>query len=152
MSSYSVSLPSTPTHICLSSRDDALVALLYDGTTQVWDLNTCLPENGRKLKVVAEPTLRWSTKSETCQPFLPKQVAYSNEGSVYVLSSDGLASKIVTMIDGGVIHEIDNPDDASFLLACESGIASMDDRGVLRDREFSNMSLIVFIFQCREKK
>jgi elongator complex protein 1 len=88
MSSYTISLPSTPVHVSVSDEEDALAVLLRDGRVQLWDLHTRLPgPKGSKLRgggKVAEPALRWEKWLEM-EGKVIKQVALGKEG-VAVLS------------------------------------------------------------------
>lgn len=92
MSSYQITLPSTPIHISHSSTSDSLVILLRGGRYQVWDLKTRL----KKLKApkwvdaAGKPALR---KEDTVQSWTEemegRQVAVDTEGKVAVLGRLG---------------------------------------------------------------
>ncbi|WWD21132.1 hypothetical protein CI109_105613 [Kwoniella shandongensis] len=93
MSSYQLSLPSTPVHVSLSHIEDSAAILFSDGLVQVWDLNTRLPDpkSGSRLRgggKVAEPKLRYSSTITATQlnKAVPKQVALGPKGKTAVIS------------------------------------------------------------------
>ncbi|OCF35522.1 elongator complex protein 1 [Kwoniella heveanensis BCC8398] len=108
MSSYHLSLPSVPVHVNMSDLTDSLAILFSDGTVQVWDLNTRLPDpkSGSKLRgggKVAEPSLRYSTTLKVEGRRAYKQLALGPEGKVAVLSwtdSMGKTGCRVNVVDG----------------------------------------------------
>lgn len=89
MSSYHLTLPSTPVHACLSSSDDTAAALFANGHVMVWKLNTRLPgPKGSKLRrggKVAEPVLDFETKVGGRQRLF-RNLALGPGGKVAVLS------------------------------------------------------------------
>lgn len=99
MASFTLSLPSQPTHVSMSPSEDALAILFSSGLVQVWDLGIRLPEAGAsRLRAggkVSEPRLRWERSIAPAGDFIAKQVALSGTGEVGALFwGDG---------DGGVV-------------------------------------------------
>ncbi|KAK8843352.1 hypothetical protein IAR55_007009 [Kwoniella newhampshirensis] len=93
MSSYHLSLPSTPVHVSLSHTEDSAALLFSDGLVQVWDLNTRLPDpkSGSRLRgggKVAEPKLRYgSTLGLTQgQKSVHKQITMGPKGKAAIIS------------------------------------------------------------------
>ncbi|KAE8543492.1 hypothetical protein D1P53_000206 [Cryptococcus gattii VGV] len=89
MSSYHLTLPSTPVHACLSNWDDTAAAVFDNGHVMVWKLNTRLPgPKGSKLRgggKVAEPVMDWEGKVGGGGRVF-RNLALGPEGKVAVLS------------------------------------------------------------------
>lgn len=104
MSSYTISLPSVPVHVSMSSYTDSLAILYRGGYVQIWDLNTKVPDKkGSKLRgggKVAEPKLRSET-ALSLDGTAGRSLAIGPEGQMVVLSSDS-ARTLVTIagVDG----------------------------------------------------
>lgn len=97
MSSYHLTLPSTPVHACLSNWQDTAAAVFTNGQVMVWKLDTRLPEprpeagpgsgSGSKLKrggKVAEPVVVLEKKVEGKRVI--RNLALGPRGKVAVLS------------------------------------------------------------------
>lgn len=89
MSSYHLTLPSTPVHACLSSWDDTAAAVFANGHVSVWKLNTRLPgPKGSKLRgggKVAEPVMDLERKVGDGERVF-RNLALGPGGKVAVLS------------------------------------------------------------------
>ncbi|KIY33719.1 elongator complex protein 1, partial [Cryptococcus gattii E566] len=89
MSSYHLTLPSTPVHACLSNWDDTAAAMLPNGHVMVWKLNTRLPgPKGSKLRgggKVAEPVMDFERKVGDGERVF-RNLALGPGGKVAVLS------------------------------------------------------------------
>lgn len=89
MSSYHLTLPSTPVHACLSNWDDTAAAVLPNGHVMVWKLNTRLPgPKGSKLRgggKVAEPVMDFERKVGDGERVF-RNLALGPGGKVAVLS------------------------------------------------------------------
>ncbi|WVR09089.1 hypothetical protein IAU60_006151 [Kwoniella sp. DSM 27419] len=103
MSSYQIALPSVPVHVSMSDVDDSLAVLLSDGSVQVWDLNTRLPDSksGSRLRgggKVADPKSSFSARVEGEQIQLVKHIALGPDGQIGVLAwvdgSDGPVTSV----------------------------------------------------------
>jgi elongator complex protein 1 len=107
MSSYTITLPSTPVHVSLSHTEDALAVLYRNGLVQIWDLNTRIPEpkGGSKLRgggKVAEPKLRVERRMTIGDGEVAKQISIGENRQLAVLfssSSDG-AGDHARILDG----------------------------------------------------
>ena len=110
MSSYHLTLPSTPVHACLSSWQDTAAAVFTNGQVMVWKLDTRLPEprpeagpgSGSKLKrggKVAEPVVVLEKKVEGKRVI--RNLALGPRGKVAVLS---LALAVDTTDQGGRVN------------------------------------------------
>ncbi|WVO15396.1 hypothetical protein L204_103054 [Cryptococcus depauperatus] len=88
MSSYQLTLPSTPVHACLSDWEDKAAAVFSDGEIIVWKLNTRLPgPKGSRLRGggrVAEPEVVLRTKIGGSR--VMRNIALGPNGKVAVLS------------------------------------------------------------------
>lgn len=136
MSSYTISLPSTPVHVSVSDEEDALAVLLRDGRVQLWDLHTRLPgPKGSKLRgggKVAEPVLRWEKRLEM-EGKVVKQVAMGEEGvAVLSWSQQGGKMDILSEEDS---RESSVPANAIKVLWSERGWLILEAEGTLRTRE-----------------
>lgn len=89
MSSYHLTLPSTPVHACLSNWDDTAAAVFANGHVMVWKLNTRLPgPKGSKLRgggKVAEPVMDFERKVGDGERVF-RNLALGPGGKVAVLS------------------------------------------------------------------
>lgn len=110
MSSYHLTLPSTPVHACLSNWQDTAAAVFTNGQVMVWKLDTRLPEprpeagpgSGSKLKrggKVAEPVVVLERKVEGKRVI--RNLALGPRGKVAVLS---LALAVDTTDQGGRVN------------------------------------------------
>jgi elongator complex protein 1 len=136
MSSYTISLPSTPVHVSVSNDEDALAVLLRDGRVQLWDLHTRLPgPKGSKLRgggKVAEPVLRWEKRLEM-EGKVVKQVGLGEEG-VAVLSWSQQGGK-VDILSEAESRESSVAANAIKVLWSERGWLILEAEGRLRTRE-----------------
>ncbi|KAK4687641.1 elongator complex protein 1, partial [Tremellales sp. Uapishka_1] len=135
MSSYSLALPTTPTHVCFSSSSDRLSILFPNGLVQLWELNTRLPDpkSGSRLRgggKVAEPVLLWEGRIES--QAIPKQIALGEEGEVTVLARSESACVLLKMKDGKVTKEMEiGVGMARVFWGGESGWLLADQRGAV---------------------
>ncbi|KIR40475.1 elongator complex protein 1 [Cryptococcus deuterogattii Ram5] len=90
MSSYHLTLPSTPVHACLSNWDDTAAAVFANGHVIVWKLNTRLPgPKGSKLRgggQVAEPVMDFERRKVGDGGRVFRNLALGPGGKVAVLS------------------------------------------------------------------
>lgn len=90
MSSYHLTLPSTPVHACLSNWDDTAAAVFANGHVMVWKLNTRLPgPKGSKLRgggQVAEPVMDFERRKVGDGGRVFRNLALGPGGKVAVLS------------------------------------------------------------------
>ncbi|EIW65854.1 hypothetical protein TREMEDRAFT_46085 [Tremella mesenterica DSM 1558] len=125
MSSYTLQLPSQPVHVSFCSTQDTLAIVFRDGSVQVWDLGTRMPDKGvSKLRaggMVADPKLRWASEPYESKHGLASQVALADDGSVgilchasepqhstchlLVLSSDGSRKSIPVESANRILHD-----------------------------------------------
>jgi elongator complex protein 1 len=108
MSSYVITLPSTPANISCSATDDSVAVLFGNGVVQVYDLNTKIPDlkSGSKLRgggKVAEPRLRWEAKLAPAGVFAAKQIilAAGEVAALFWTDNEG-GGTVVTARDGQV--------------------------------------------------
>lgn len=152
MSSYVIDLPSCPVNVACSNTEDALAVLLADGTVQVWDLNTKIPDpkSGSKLRgggKVADPIMRSTTQLKVDGKAIPKQIGMGQEEFAALFWTEGSGAVVVVARQSGDVDYIPVDGGAERLLwAGESGWLVLDRDGVLKSGEFASLrGLVAFL-------
>lgn len=161
MSSYTISLPSTPVHVACSSTEDALAAVLSNGEIQVYDLNTRLPDaqSGSKLRgggKIAEPKLRWEEKVKIPGSWCAKQVVMGPHDHVGVLlwaenDGNGECRVAIARPDAEItLYPVESTSER-LLWSDDAGWVVIDGSGSLQTGEFSDLTPIVWLITMQSK-
>lgn len=142
MSSYVITLPSTPVNVACSSDEDSLAILFADGEVQVWELNTKVPDpkSGSKLRgggKVADPQLKWTAALKPRDEFIVKQIAFA-QGEVAILAWDGgeKGAVVISARDGQVGSATSVDGGVERLLPSEKGWLVLDRDGIITPGDF----------------